>query len=403
VPRARKPTWPPLPRRPRGSGSLQRLADGRLRARLPATVDPKRTAREFPADALAEAVAWLDAHLRAADGRHGHTSATTVEDWSGYWWETFIDGVHPPNTARFYLYALRKLESLYAVTLAELRTSRLQAIVKQMALALSPATIAPILVAWRRCFEAAIDDELLTRNPVRGLTFDTGARTPAERRSLTAKELGLLRAGIAGHRFEAAYVLILEMGLRFGEAHGLHWANVDFGGRRIWVADQYTNGHWRKLPKGKNPHWAEMPADVARVLMRHRDSQPLGSVLVLQSPHRGRRSKHHAEPMPWSRNTIVHDLQAIVVALKLDYLTPHASRHGLASHWLDNGVSPAEVARRLGHADAGITLRRYVHTTEASTERASELIEALFSGQNPADLGDYLGGSADAPIESASE
>lgn len=403
MPRARKPKWPPLPRRPRGTGSLQRLADGRLRARLPRRISPERKAREFAADQLDAAVEWLDAHLRIADGKHGHTSATPLVDWTGYYWEHFVDGVRPPNTAHRALWALKKLEPEYPAPLGDVRTTLLQPIVKDLAAHLAPSTVDGILTVWRRCFEIAVDDGLMSRNPVRGLTFDKGAKTAAERRTLTARELGLLRAEVAGCRFEAAYVLVLEMGLRIGEVLGLRWKNVDVGNHRIWIADQFTNGHWRPLPKGKNPHWVAMPRDVERVLIRHRDNQPPGCVLVLQSPHRGRRSKLHTKPMPWSRNTLATDLARIVARLKLDHLTPHAGRHGLASHWIDNGVSPAEVARRLGHADASITLKAYVHATDESTSRASALVDALFTGAVQNDLGDDLGDSVRTPSESERE
>jgi integrase len=399
MPRTPKPTWPPIPKRPHGTGSLSRLPDGRIRARLPRSVDPKRQAREFPPDALAEANAWLDARIRGAEEGSGEilfTGASSVLDWTGHWWETFVQAARSPNTAHKYLWALQQLAPRYGVAIQDVKRSHLQAVVNGVAKRVAPATVDAMIGVWRRCFQAAVDDDLIPKNPVIRLTHEAGAVESTEPRRLTAKELGLLRAAIVGERFEPAFCMMLEMGMRIAEILGLHWRNVDFAGHRIWIADQYTNNHWRRLPKGKNPHWKPMPPGVERVLIRHRDRQSPGCELVLQSPHRGRRSKHHDRPMPWSQSTIRNDLAAIVKRLGLDGVTPHAGRHGLASHWIAAGVSPAEVARRLGHADPGITFKRYVHPTEQSSDLADRLVEALFSGH----LGDHVGGSKDGPSES---
>jgi integrase len=394
--RPKKQRWQPLPRRPRGSGSIQRLADGRLRARLPSRISAQRTAREFPPDALDVATAWLDAHLRPGDGQLVHAAQVTVADWSGHWWETYVDGVHPSTTAERYRYALEKLAPVYPIPLADLRPAQLQAIVKTLARTSSASTLAVMLAVWRRCFESAIDNELLTRNPTRGLVYDRGARVKPPRRSLSRAEMVALRNAVRGHRFEVAYVLVLEVGLRIGEILGLWWKFVDLDGARLWIETQFTNGRWRPLPKGKNPHWVAIPPDVVGVLRRERERHP-STALVLESPAAGTGSD--GLPRPWSRTTIAKELQAIVAALKLDPLTPHAGRHGLASLWIEHGVSPAEVAQRLGHAQTSTTVNTYVHATREGAARASQIVEGVFPAPVSDDQGGYQGGSSDAAIE----
>lgn len=406
--RPRKPKWPPLPRRTRGTGSISRhQTTGVLRARLPRRVDPKRTAKEFPSDGLAAAQAWLDGRLHPIITSLAHSAQMTVRDWSGYWWKTYVDGVKTHNTARAYRSAIRKLRPVYAVPLADLRASRLKSILRGLQEAgLSAKTLALTLTAWRECFEAAIDDELLTRNPARRLAIEGESAAPIPRRALTVAELRILRAASVGRRFEVAYVLILECGLRFGEVHGLRWDHVDLDGAikhvgldgpKVHVEHQYTDGHWRPLPKGRNPHWAEIPPDVVAVLRRHQDRQPPGCVLVVESPRPHRRAQRGMH-VPWSRGTIMAEFRVVVKAAGLADVVPHAARHGLASYWLERGVSLPEIARRLGHRRVDTTTGHYTHPTDESRDRASELIEDLF----PDDQGGDLGGSADGPIESAS-
>jgi len=385
MPRKRKsePQWPPIPRRPPGTGSLQRLKDGRLRARLPASIDKRRPAKEFPAHALAEAQAWLDLALRRARGENvsGHTGATTLYDWSGYWHLTFVELIHPPNTAKSYLYALSKLATLYAMPLKMLRRSHLQAVVSELTKTLAPGTIQGIVSVWSRCLEDAVEDDLIPKNAAKRLDVPAAPKSGTQqRRHLTAREIGILWAAIGDEFFEPAFALMLGCGLRIGEILGLHWKNVDFAGKRIWVQDQFTNGHWRPMPKGHNPHWIPMPGRVAAALMRHREQQPLGTPLVMQSPHMGKKAKRDGKPRPWSRNTVATHLKKLVDRLKLEPMTPHATRHGLVTYLLDGNVPPSVVAERVGHANATITLQTYAHAGDDGRKRADELVAALLDG-----------------------
>jgi integrase len=230
-------------------------------------------------------------------------------------------------------------------------------------------------------FEAAVDDELLARNPAKRLVLPKAPPRSA-RRHVAPKEAAALRAAIVGHRFEAAYALLLGCGLRIGEVLGLSWANVDLHGRRAWIQRQWTNGQWRELPKGRNPHWIRLPPVVVSALIRHRNSQPEGATLVMQSPYRRKKT---GAVQPWSAFVVATDLHELVKATGLEAMTFHSARHGLASALLEGGTSPAEIAERLGHSDPSITMRSYVHGSQDGAARADALIDAYLSGGEPAD------------------
>lgn len=369
----RKPKPPPKPeRRRRGTGSISTAADGTIRARLPASVDPKRTAKEFPPGHLAEAHAWLDAHLNPQAIPESAVSPT-LRNWSGQWYDTYVAPIRPPNTARAYLHALRQLEPLYAMPIDRLRASDLQARVAVLAERVAPTTLQGVTGVWRQCLEAAVDDGLLLRNPGRRLSLPA-IPPPTPARHVTAAEVAVLWPAIRGARFEAAYAIILGCGLRLGEVLGLHWSSVDWERHRLWIQDQYTNGHWRPLPKARNPHWVPLPEEVAAALRRQRDRQPDTYTLVFQSPYRGKVSKHDPNPRPWSRPLVGAELSAIVKRVGLDPMTPHAGRHGLATLLLENGVPAPVIAERLGNTPLMI-LNVYSHTSVAGIERANRIVD----------------------------
>lgn len=103
MPRPRK--QPPKPaRRAWRSGTITTLRDGRIRARLPAAADPKRTAREFPAGRRDLAEQWLAAMLAPASASPEPAATVTLGDWAGVWYETYVVPLRSPSTARFYLW-----------------------------------------------------------------------------------------------------------------------------------------------------------------------------------------------------------------------------------------------------------------------------------------------------------
>jgi integrase len=356
------------------------LKGGRIRARLPG---PARPAREFPAGHMAEATAWLDAAL--APGAPDTTAPVTLREWTGVWYQTYVAPLRPPNTARWYRYALQRLGGLYGVPVADVRASALQGVVAQVGATLDPATVQGIVGVWRRCLAAAVEDELIARNPAARLTLPRSAPRVVKRH-VTPAEIAALWPAITGHRFEAAYALLLGCGLRIGEVLGLAWEHVDLAGRRAWIQRQWTNSHWRELPKSRRPRWVRLPDPVVRALIRHRNAQPAGAIYVMQSPHATsfgprKRERRQAEVRPWSAQVVGRDLRALIDA------TPHAFRRGLVSALLDGGASPAIVADIVGHADPATTLRHYAAQSPEARAQADELVDRYLGGDPEAAAG----------------
>lgn len=349
---------------------------GKLRARGPSVNGAARQSRTFPPGARDEASAWLDAFL-APQPAPAQTIVLTVEQWAVDWWTAYVEAIKPYNTARTYLSHLRKLAPKYSALVTSVTTTDLQTILGSYKGRVAPSTLIAIARVWRACFEAAVEDELIGRNPARRLALPSAPKRKASRH-LTAREVALLREAIVGHRFEAAYALMLGCGLRIGEILGLSWESVDLPGRRLWIQEQFTGGRWRDEPKGRNPHHVPLPSWVAATLARCRRSQPVEYTLVLQSPWQGPRARKNGRPSPWSGNPIRQDLEKIITALGLERAVPHAARHGLASYLMQGGVAPPVIAERLGNSPE-IILRTYGHPTDEGRQQADALVEAYLS------------------------
>ena len=60
--------------------------------------------------------------------------------------------------------------------------------------------------------------------------------------------------------------------------------------------------------------------------------------------------------------------------LSLPHIAIHDFRHSHASLLCNAGINVKEIARRLGHADAEMTLRTYAHLYPAEEERAVQVL-----------------------------
>ena len=81
---------------------------------------------------------------------------------------------------------------------------------------------------------------MVGRNVVR---LTDGPREPkTEGRTLTPEQARSLLQAASGERLEAAFVVMLSLGLRRGEVFGLRWTDIDFESKVITVCPGAFSG-----------------------------------------------------------------------------------------------------------------------------------------------------------------
>jgi integrase len=78
-------------------------------------------------------------------------------------------------------------------------------------------------------------------------------------------------------------------------------------------------------------------------------------------------------------STLTEAFRVFIRRTGLPVVRFHDLRHSHATELLRLGVPVKVVAERLGHADAGLTLRIYAHATEAMHDEAAERLGDLFA------------------------
>lgn len=194
--------------------------------------------------------------------------------------------------------------------------------------------------------DLAVDDKLLTANPLRGM--DRPVQQASERRYLTVAEVDKLLAAMAPHDLEVE-VLVMT-GIRRGEMAGLRVGDLDAGRSRLRIARDID---------------AAGDVDPTKT-RRHRDV-PVGGRLLLRLAERAR-GKDRSDWLlpapsgePWTRDSWRSRWEAGRDKAGLADLDTHELRHTAASLAIHAGANVKTVQRMLGHASAAVTLDIYGH------------------------------------------
>lgn len=263
------------------------------------------------------------------------------------------------------------------------------------------------LDALASVFGWGIDRELLDESPVEGL------RAILRRRGQTKQGRSESQAGVKVHPIEkpedvAALVaeaervagkpylvtlILLDAGLRLGEATALGWEDVDLAQRTLRIRQSLSRGkHLGKTKSGRERRVA-MSLRLRAALREAwiREGRPeLGFVARVDHKNyrdgkTGTGSRRRLRPASF---------QAMCRAAGLgDSYTPKSLRDTYASHLLTAGVQLAYVSRQLGHADVAVTARHYARWCGDDYRRPLEVRD----GKVPADLLSRLGESHQSP------
>ena len=175
--------------------------------------------------------------------------------------------------------------------------------------------------------------------------------SPEERKKL---EQYLLQTGLT---IDLAILLCLFTGLRVGELCGLQWSDIDFENGTLSVKRTvqrvYRNGCSEVLigsPKSRTSvRTIPVPSFLLTLLEKKKRQDFLYLITGKSKP---------AEP-----RTMQYRFQKILKLCGIRKVPFHLLRHTYATDCIAHGFDAKTLSELLGHADASITLNRYVHSS----------------------------------------
>jgi integrase len=198
----------------------------------------------------------------------------------------------------------------------------------------------------------------------------------------TEAELRAFLRAAESHPLGPLFLLLAGTGLRWSEAAGLAWKDLDMeaGLVRVERSLHRVRGQWVTTPPktASGARTISLPPQVVQALRQHR-------LRALETALR--------EGRPWSEEGLVfctedgaplHHRRVLEAFRKVcrragvPEVGLHALRHQHASLLIAQGVPLPDVAQRLGHTTPAVTASIYAHAL-AEDRRAAEVLENLLT------------------------
>lgn len=257
-------------------------------------------------------------------------------------------------------------------------------------------------------FNAAVDDELLARNPFKARSVQMPKAGEVNVKPWTSVQVFSVQRALPA-RLRATVDLGAGCGLRQGEIFGFSEDEADFEGGWISVSHQLKRLRGRYVfapPKGGKTRQVPFPRAIADGLRAHsKVFPPVAVTLPWRTVDGELRTKRlyftgaagmhvrvsHFNDHMWKPALAVAGLipdpeEGERYASAREH-GMHALRHFYASVLLDAGENIKALSRYLGHADAGFTLRTYTHLMPSSELRTRQAVDALYLGPQNQDHG----------------
>lgn len=341
----------------------------------------KRIKKVF--DKLQECRQWLaDARFEDEYGNVLQGENPTVDAWYRYW----IDNVKGDNirfnTRRNYneRYGKNINPLIGDMLLKDVKPLHCQNVLNQMADRYANSVIEHSRLVMRMMFDSAVENELISKNPVTKSVKCTSGRKPKEMRALTIEEQRLFLETVRGTSNYNQYALLLQTGLRTGEMIGLRWSDVDFENRVLHIRRtmeyRHSVGEWRiGEPKTKNSV-RDVPLTQEAVEILKNQKEKLKSLKV--RPIEFKDSVFLCRDGTPTKNS-TYDTKLFYYCDKagIPRFSMHVLRHTFATRCIESGMRPKTLQMILGHSNIGITMNLYVHVTDDEKAKEVQNIEKM--------------------------
>lgn len=268
---------------------------------------------------------------------------------------------------------------------------------------LSSRTVRYTHTILRNSLQQAVKWNKIYRNPAD--LVDLPSQNKREMQALTPEQASKLMEVTVFSPWKAFYSLLLDSGMRPGEALGLKWNDIDFPNKRVTINRALTRvrkdstpelyllkiilniKNWKlEEPKTKRSRRTiPLTGPVIKDLQEHQKEQ---KAHILQSKpgtyfdHNFVFAANNGEPMD-EQHLYNRYFKPLLKQASLPDIRLYDLRHSCATLLLSAGENPKVVSERLGHASIVLTLDTYSHVLPDMQQGAAEKLEnILFNGAN---------------------
>lgn len=225
--------------------------------------------------------------------------------------------------------------------------------------------------------DASADIDLEEHDDVEPLTVDEMKRLKATCLDVCAKN------GQRRYVNGSAYLLVMNTGIRMGEALALQWSDVDFEKKTVAVTknlamvidrENATEEKRHKLVIQNTPKttksWRVIPLNKEALAALH-------DLKTLTGTDKTKFIIHTELNSPMAPRNFSRGFRYICRRAGIKTTGVHALRHTYATRLFEKGVDIKIISELLGHSSVQITYRVYVHVIERLKKQAVEALDLL--------------------------
>ncbi len=209
------------------------------------------------------------------------------------------------------------------------------------------------------CFEKAVLLKLMEENPCSLIPRPKHIKENI--RPLRASEQKLFLEAIKGARYETLFLVLLQEGLRIGEALALTRGDLDFENKLININKTYGKGKTTTPKTLASKRLVPMFGNVAELL------QQFGN------------KKSNERIFPHDIKFISISFKRITESLNIFDVTTHSLRKTFATRLFELGVPALQIQQWLGHSDVLTTERIYIKIAPNSNQKWLNLADNLLN------------------------
>ena len=312
------------------------------------------------ADAMAQAEQYkIDQAVREVTGEAPEAPITAFSTWAKKWLETYKKGTVKEHT---YLFTYKSNVEKYLIPyfgkahLTDIKQVDIQnyfnTVKKENGEPLAKATLDMQRMILKSIFDAAIDNDLCYKNPVKNIKYQR-VSDKAEKHVWT-KEQAQAAEEYSKHCMRLDIVVYLNTGIRRSELLGLKWSDIDFENNIMHIQRAIVQTKGKVVidkPKSKtSDRYIPFSEEFAKYLKKFQSDNEY----VLGT-------NGYMSPGTYSGKYFPRFMKELSEMTGVPELSPHELRHTYGTLKREEGVDIYTIQRVMGHSDISVTASIYVH------------------------------------------
>ena len=382
-------------RKQNGEGSVFQVSENKWVAKISLGTRPdgKPNVKQFSGKTEAIVKKKLKDFKKSTDFAEKHMpSNDTVQAYFSTWLREYqYNKLKPSSYDRLESTVINHIFShIGGLKIDRVTRDNIQALINQLYKKenLSYSSVKKVYVALNSCYKHALIDDVVTKNPCIGIVLPSASERTKQIFSLAKEDVDRFKCELSKintdgspiYYYGNAYLLILNTGLRMGEALSLRWDDIDFENKTITVSknsilskkrdsEGNTLGGYElqvqnstKTANGNRVIPINRSAEEALLALRKGNTTPY--VIV---------NSRQKQVLPSNFERSFH---AVLKNAEIDGdYGVHALRHTFASMLFAKNVDVKIVSKLLGHSSVKITYDIYVHLFERDVSRVTDVLD----------------------------